>query len=116
MTCDVEFLHPRQFTRGENVQKRSENVCMSFVQRQIQCLKCIVFIVVLLSVGNTHPMKLSFSQKRRIPRNPVSFLTVSVLIGKFENSRGKKNKPCFREFVKKIMTMFVGFVNVNLSA
>ena len=27
----------------------------------------------------------------------------------------EKKKPCLREFVKEIMTMFVGFVNGNLS-
>ena len=32
--------------------QRCEKGCKSFVERQIQCLKCRVFIVVLLSVDN----------------------------------------------------------------
>ena len=51
MTCDVEFLHPGQFyTRLLKNERRS--IVRVFVDRQIQHLKCRVFIVVLLSVGN----------------------------------------------------------------
>ena len=52
MTSDVEFLHPGQFYRRLWLKEKKEIDCTSFVDRQIQYLKCRVFIVVLLSVGN----------------------------------------------------------------
>ena len=53
MTCDIEVLHPGQFTQGaKNVQECSE-MLYGFVQQQIQCLKCRVFADILLSMGNS---------------------------------------------------------------
>ena len=54
MTSDVEFLHPGQFYTRLWLKDQKEIDCTSFVDRQIQYLKCRVFIVVLLSVGNIY--------------------------------------------------------------
>jgi len=52
VTCDVEFLHPGQFYTRLLLRNKRRSIVRVFVDRQIQYLKCRVFIVVLLSVGN----------------------------------------------------------------
>ena len=50
---DVEVLYLGQFTRGEFVQEGELKWLYGLVKRQSTMLKCSVFIVVLLSVGNS---------------------------------------------------------------
>ena len=60
MTCDVEVLHPGQFTQGvKNVQECRE-MLYDFVQQQNQYLKYSVFAVVLLSMGNCYTASFHF--------------------------------------------------------
>ena len=40
MTSDVEYVHPGQFTREKNVQKRSE-INVRIVQQEIQILEAL---------------------------------------------------------------------------
>ena len=52
MTCDIEFLHPGQFYTRLLLKNERRSIVRVFVDQQIQYLKCRVFIVVLLSMGN----------------------------------------------------------------